>query len=156
MDNRPDLRRILIPGAVAGIAGGLLMGAYLSLTAGLPQYPNAVALLQFVASAAVGKSALGSTDYAWLGLVMHLCVSAGWGIGYAYLAQTRPAIAGGRVDIGALFGLVVFVVMQVVLASANSLPPPAVRPIFHEILAHIMFGGAVAAVLRTLLRRTAA
>lgn len=157
MENRADLARILVPGAVAGLAGGILMGLYLSLTAAVPQYPSAVPLLQFVASAAIGQAAFRSTEYAWLGLVLHLCVSAAWGIGYAYLAQTRAAVNARAGISGLFFGLVVWVVMQVVLAASNNLPPPAVRAIAHEIFAHaVLFGVTVAYVSRALLRRIAA
>lgn len=157
MENRADLRRILIPGAIAGVGGGVLLGICFWLTAALPQYPGAVALLQFVASAAIGKGAFSTSGYAWLGLVMHLCASAGWGIGYAYLAQTRAAVNARPAISGIIFGLVVWLVMQVVLGASNSLPAPAVRTITLEIVAHtLFFGVTVAYVSRALLRPIAA
>ena len=157
MQNRPDLSRILIPGAVAGLAGGVQLGAYLYFTSALPQYPGAVPLLQFVASAAIGKAAFHSTHYAWLGLAMHLSVSAAWGIGYAYMAHTRAAVNARAGVSGIFFGLVVWGVMQVVLASSNSLPPPTVRTIALEIFGHaVFFGVPVAYVSRALLRQAAA
>lgn len=86
--------RIAWQGAVAGVAGGLLY-AIVYWAAVLRYYP------------AAGRFA----EYASL----YAAACVGWGIGYAYLAATQPQVNRFPVLSGLSFGVVVYVVTQLVL-----------------------------------------
>ncbi|HEY8298549.1 MAG TPA: hypothetical protein VIG32_11080 [Candidatus Baltobacteraceae bacterium] len=141
--------RILTAGALAGIAGGILFDLFIYATSVAPQHGSMLAVWQFIASTAIGKTAFASTGFAWLGLFIHLVVSIAWAIGYAYLAQTRSAIDAHPAVSGIAFGLVVYVVMQIVLLGDNNFHLPGVRDFALALIRHcIFFGLPVAYIVR--------
>jgi hypothetical protein len=148
---RLNWSRIVLHGVIAGIVGGILIELFLYIAQLLPAHTSAIAAWQFIASTAVGKVAFTSASYAWLGLAMHFCVSIAWAIGYNYLAKTQRSINGQPVISGLVFGLVVYVVMQLVLFSVQLLTITSVRQIVVGIIAHtVFFGLPVAMTTRAL------
>ena len=142
----------------AGIAGGISIEIYLYLTTVLPQHVSILSVWQFIASVAIGKVAFTSTSYAWLGLLLHFIVSICWAGGYAYLA-TRQRFMNERWAIsGLVYGVVVYMFMQLILLGANALKPPATPNDFiNAVIAHsVFFGLPVAFVVARLSRRTSA
>lgn len=118
---RLNRRRILLHGALSGIAGGVVLAVFWYLAGIVPAHGDATGMGQYVASAAFGKAAFGSASYAWIGLGLHALVSIAWGIGYVYMTETQRNIAANPAASGLIFGLVVWVVMQMVLASVQML-----------------------------------
>ncbi|HET9096232.1 MAG TPA: hypothetical protein VFN37_06195, partial [Candidatus Baltobacteraceae bacterium] len=116
--------RIVLSGILAGIAGGICIDLFIYATSLLPAHASILSLWQFIASTGFGKVAYTSTSYAWAGVVMHFCVSIGWGTGYAYMARTKPVINKQPLISGFIFGLIVYIVMQFVLFSVQALKTP--------------------------------
>ncbi len=112
-------------------------------------HASALSLLQFLASAGFGKPAYTSTSHEWAGVAMHFLVSIGWGIGYAYMAFTKPAIKKNPLISGFIFGLVVYVVMQFALYTVRALGTPDAIELYLTVLAYtVFFGVPVALVAR--------
>lgn len=107
-----------------------------------------LAVWQFIASTAIGKTAFTTTSYAWLGLGMHFAVSIAWASGYAYLAQSKAALNAHPVISGLVFGVLVYVVMQIVLVGDNNFHLPAPPAFFASLVEHCIFGLVVAGVVR--------
>ncbi len=150
---KPAWGRILAQGAVAGIAGGILIDAFLYVTSVLPQHGSMLAVWTWIASTAVGKVAFTSPQYAWLGLLMHAAVSIGWATGYAYLANSRSSINAHAAISGIVFGAVVYVVMQIVLLGDNAFSIPTMWEFADALVAHcIFFGLPVALAVRSQMR----
>lgn len=139
--------RIVSCGIVAGIAGGVLLHAYTYATVLLPSGAGIFTLWQFIASTALGKIAFTSTAYAWIGLAMHLIVSAAWGVGYAYLAQTQRGVDDRPVLSGLVYGFVVYVVMQIALYSVQALRVTSGAQIVDALVGHCIFFGLPIAVV---------
>jgi uncharacterized membrane protein YagU involved in acid resistance len=148
---------IVSRGLVAGIAGGVVVDAYLWLTTLLPAHSPIASMWQFVASTAFGKGALTDPAFVWVGLAMHLLVSIGWGIGFAYIAATRPAITARWLVAGIVYGIVVYVIMSIMLLADNNFTyPPTINAFLNAVVAHALFFGVpVAFVVDKLSRRPA-
>ncbi len=134
-------RRIVLSGIAAGVAGAICFDVFLYLASLLPAHASILSLWQFIASTAFGKAALASPGYAWIGLVMNVVAAAGWGIGYAYILQTKPAIDKQPAISGFIFGLIVYVVMQFVLFSVQALKVPDALSVYVGVLAATVFFG---------------
>jgi len=115
-----DWRRIALRGAAAGSAGGVLLGLVL-LAAGGPRYP-------------------ASAQYAAF-LALYAAVCIGWGIGYAYLAATRPQINRFPMLSGLTFGIVVYVVTQLALYGAAAEQTHTAQQVAFGIIATCLFFG---------------
>lgn len=118
---RLNLRRIVLRGALSGIAGGILLAVFWYFAGVVPAHGDFAGIGEWVASAAFGKAAFASLNYAWIGLAMHGLVSIAWGIGYAYMLESQRNVAANPIASGLIFGFVVWVVMQMVLASVQML-----------------------------------
>jgi len=134
--------KIIAQAALAGLVGGILLDAYLWATTIEPAHGSLIALWQWIASTLIGKAALTSPAFAWLGLLVHFVTAMIWAGGYAYLAATRPYMNRQWVVSGLLFGFVVFVFMQIVLLAANNFTWPSSPLMFVDtIVAHMLFYG---------------
>jgi hypothetical protein len=145
---RPPWGAIVSRGLLAGIAGGITIDAYLWLTTLLPAHTPIASMWQFVASTAFGKGALADPAFAWAGLAIHLFVSTGWGIGYAYIAATRPSITARRLVSGIVYGIVVYVIMSIMLLADNNFTyPPTINAFLNAVVAHALFFGVPVAFI---------
>ena len=141
--------RIVSSGVLAGIAGGVCFDLFVYLASLLPAHASILSLWQAFAAAAFGKSAYSADSYVWAGLVLNLLAAAAWGCGYAYMAQTKPAINKQPAVSGVLFGLVVYVVMQFVLFSVQALKVPDLVSVYVGVIGTtVFFGVPVAFVAR--------
>ncbi|HEY3675162.1 MAG TPA: hypothetical protein VGK84_04155 [Candidatus Tumulicola sp.] len=149
--------QIVAQGATAGIAGGILIDAYLWLTTLIPAHLPVTAMWQFVASTAFGKGAFANPSFIWVGLGMHLLVSIGWGIGYAYIAASRPVIAQRWVVSGIVYGIVVYIMMSIILLADNNFTyPPTINAFLNAVAAHAVFFGIPVAFIVDRWSRSAA
>ena len=127
---------------VAGLVGAITFDLFLWIATVLPVHGNMFDVWQWTASAAIGPAAMTSPSYAWLGLLVHLCVSIGWAGGYAYLASTRPYMNKRWLISGLMYGIVVYVFMDLVLLGAGKLAPLATpNALVVQVLAHCVFFG---------------
>jgi len=86
--------RVVWRGALEGAAGGALFGL-VYFSAAVRRYPAPTLLAEYAA--------------------LYTAACAAWGIGYAYLAATQPQVNRFPVLSGLAFGVVVYVVAQLVL-----------------------------------------
>lgn len=150
----PNWARIARDGTLAGLVGGFAIDLFIYVTSVLPTHASMLAVWQWIASTAIGKTAFSAPGYAWLGLALHALVSVSWGIGYAYLAHTRDFINRSTVASGIGFGFVVFVVMQIVLLGDNNFHFPNPTELGLDIVAHCAFFGLpVALVTKAAMQR---
>lgn len=133
--------RIVSSGILAGLAGGVCFDLFIYAASLLPAHASILSLWQSFAAAALGKTAYTSGSYVWAGLVLNLLASAAWGCGYAYMAQTKPAINKQPIVSGFIFGLIVYVVMQFVLFSVQELKVPDVLYVYIGVAATTFFFG---------------
>lgn len=130
---------------LAGIAGGIVIDLYLWLTTIVPAHGSLVVMWQWIASTALGKAAFTSPNYAVAGVLLHFCASVGWAGGYAYLAATQRFINERWFISGAVYGVVVYGFMQLLLVGVNAFAMPASPAAFANALAaHMIFGLVVA------------
>jgi uncharacterized membrane protein YagU involved in acid resistance len=151
------LRDQVTAGLVAGLAGGILIEAFIfamQLAAGTP--PDKLAgNFVFIASAVLGPGATASASAVPIGIVLHFCVAVGWALGYVYLAREQPHLVGRPWLSGAGYGLTVYVFMQIILITAGQYhrPPPAV--LGTQLVAHMLFYGIPVALIVSRLLRSA-
>jgi uncharacterized membrane protein YagU involved in acid resistance len=111
------MRQALLSGVVAGAAGGIALELYLVVTLVLiRKLTDAGTLMKFVASGALGQQAFRgpAQEMVLTGTLIFFAIALFWGIGYAYVASTEPQIQTRPLVSGAVFGVVVFVTMQIV------------------------------------------
>jgi hypothetical protein len=136
-------RRTWVAAALAaGLVAGITLDAFEILSswrgigpAAVPQY------LTWVASIVVGNTAEGASWAPAVGVVVSLGISILWAYGYVSAAQrqrqliTRPLLSG----IG--FGIVAYLVMEVLLVPAGKFVPLTVGGLYGDLLAYTLFFG---------------
>jgi hypothetical protein len=138
------------PGALAGIAGGVTIDAYLLVVGALTHALSPERLYTFIASALVGQAASALPGMFWLGVALHAAISIAWGVGFAYAAVTTPQITARPYFSGIVFGFVVFVVMQLMMALAGIVTRiPSPGEVLMGIVAHTLFFGIPVALVVT-------
>jgi len=151
--------RSVMAGTVAGVVGAILIAAcvYFAQVAVLaPGVPfTLVQLFQFDASVLVQKVAYSDPSYALFGAFLHLLVSVGWGIGYAYMAERQPQLIGSPFRSGLAFGLVVYFAMQLVLVAGNLFRQPTPAGFGMQLVEHCLFFGVPVAYVVARMMRTA-
>jgi len=153
------MQRCMVKRALlAGIAGGIVLDVYLWLTTVLPAHQSMTALWQFIASTVFGNVAFTSPSFAAAGLAIHFIVSIGWAAGYVYFANTQPATNQRWIVAGLAYGVVVYVLMQLILLGSGHFTPPATPNAFVIVLVGhtVFFGLPVAYVVRSLTPQAAA
>jgi len=138
-----SLRPVLVTGTIAGLIGGAFLGAYLIVVTVFIEHATGIAgFFQFIAAGLVGRAiAFGNPNFAWLGLAAHFATSVAWGIGYAYVASRGPNVVERPFAAGILYGLVVYVAMQLMELAANIFVAPDALGFYNELVAHALFFG---------------
>jgi ACR3 family arsenite efflux pump ArsB len=123
-----DWRRIAWRGAAAGLTGGLFFGVFV-----------------FPAVRAEVSSGL---------IALYAAACLAWGIGYSYLAETRAQLNTLPIVSGIVYGLVVYVVMQLVLYTvAAERMASALEVAYGGFATCLFFGLPIALVTRLLSSR---
>ncbi len=146
-------RRLLQHGVVAGIIGGVCIDAFLYFATILPSHGSLASLYQYIASNAIGSSALHNPNAVWIGALMHFCISIAWGIGFAYTIATGADVLSHPYIAGVAFGFVVQIVMQIVLALTGHYHKPAAPMFAASFLAHTLFFGLPIALYFSVVKR---
>jgi hypothetical protein len=142
------LRAQLTAGIIAGLAGGLLIEAFYraadwALKIQADQLPLVAAYVQTtVLPAGTGPGAAIA-----LAFLIHFAVSAGWGVGYVSASRTSPQLLTRPWISGAVFGLIVYIVMQVMLLTAGLYHRPDFDVLLVQLVAHIVWFGIPVAVI---------
>jgi len=144
-----DWGKILSQGAIAGLAGGIVLALF-QLVA-LELMPVHLTPLQFLTADAHYIHA----DSAYVGLLARLVVGILWGIGYVYVAATRPAAVESPWLAGVVYGLIVWLLMQFILILGAVWPGfVSLTDFALQIVAlTLFFGIPVAFTARALARR---
>lgn len=141
-DRTFSLPTLAIPGAVAGLVGGIAINGYLLLTLVAVGHVTTVAgFYQYIASGLLGKAAAADPNGIFVGAAIHVAVAIGWGIGYAYVAARTPQVLTRPWISGAVFGALVMIAMQLVEVSAGIYVLPDSLLFFNLLLAHVAFYG---------------
>ncbi len=131
---------VAITGLAAGVLGGALIDAFLSIANHTP----VIQIWQFVASALVGPAAFSASGFAALGFAMHFAISIGWALLFVVLATVPlPWLARRPIAGGLAFGAFVMICMTALLAFAHVGPagPPALPMVLTSLIAHTAFFG---------------
>ena len=153
----PFTRRDLVAGALAGVGGGLAMGL-LAMLVGLFDRSGAMGVwapLNQIASAILGPGVVGpqfNFSAALVGSLFHFGLSALLGMAFALLYHgvlRLPRQAGAPIAAGAIYGLIIFFLADLLLPMFAPAMAFAAKPGF--IAGHMVFGlviGIVYARLR--------
>jgi uncharacterized membrane protein YagU involved in acid resistance len=141
MTEKRNWRLIFKQAVVAGILAGITLEAYLLLTTVFPVHGSVVQTWQWIASAAFGEIAYSSPSYALVGLVCHFIVSIAWAGGYAYLAQQQPFMNQRWIISGLVYGLIVYLFMDILLLGVRLFVPPSPLMLINVLIAHCVFFG---------------
>lgn len=125
MTNPPlDWRTVALRGSAAGLSGALLFGLFIYPLAGRPGTES---------------------------LALYIAVCLAWGIGYAYLARTRAQLNAQPVISGVVYGIVAYVVMQLVLYSVAAERTSTVLEVAYGGFGSCLFFGLPVALVTRLL-----
>lgn len=141
-------RRILMIGTLAGITGGILIDAYfIAFSLATTHAADIPGLYQSVAVGTLGKGALTDPNAAWLGFVVHYAVSIAWGIAYVYAAAQSPQVAARPIVSGIFFGIVVYLMVQLLAIVANTFYLGDVDNYVNGFVAYTLFFGIPVALV---------
>ncbi len=149
MERTVTLRAQLTAGLGAGIAGGILIDAFVfavQLASGTPAVKLADNFA-FIAATLLGPSGYANPNAVALGIVLHFCVAISWALGYVYLVRSQPQLLARPWVSGASFGLVVYVFMQFVLITAGQYHRVAPAVLGTQLVAHAVFYGIPVALI---------
>jgi hypothetical protein len=134
--------RIARAGILGGLAGAVTIDLYmLGIFVFLAHTATLTSFYQYVASGAIGKAAYGNPSFAWLGLGLHVAVSLGWGLGFAYIATRTPQVLARPLVSGIVFGLIVMLSMALVEFAAAIWAFPTLATFENGVIAHTLFFG---------------
>jgi hypothetical protein len=147
-ESAPRPKGEIVTGVTAGLISGAIIEIYafaviLVMTGGL----DVVREYQYTAAAFVGKIALSSTNYAWLGVAAHFAISAAWGAGYVYVAMRAPQLDAQPLIAGVIYGFIVFLLILLFQVAANVQHTPEVSTLGNGIIAHTLFFGVPIALI---------
>ncbi len=153
MKNRSMVWALLVGGSIAGALDILFAISFAAYNGTAP-----LELLQTVASGALGEAAFtGGVPAAALGLVLHFLLSYAWAGAFLLAAARIPTLVRRPLVSGAVFGIVVFLLMRLVVLPLSAFPfPVKFRPLAStlDLLSHMFFFGVpIALAARCALRR---
>lgn len=129
-------------GLIAGLASAVSIGAYLLVTAVYVFHAATIStFFRYVASAALGKVAYTAPEAVPLGVALHVLISIGWCLGYAYLAARTPQIRSRPLVSGIAFGIFVMIAMQLGEVLTNIYTLPNSFTLLNAFIGHVVFFG---------------
>lgn len=148
-------RRLLGGGVLAGLLGAALIDLFLYLTTVLPRDGSMLPLWAWIASTVIGEQAFSLPGAPWLGLGLHIGVSLGWAFGFAYLAQRQQALVTRPWTSGIVYGLCVYLGMQLILLADGNFAWPGWSTLAISLIAHAFFYGVPVALVVSATERRA-
>jgi hypothetical protein len=125
-----------LPAFVAGIIGAIGTDAFLSIA----QHTSPVNVWQFIASTAIGPVAFTSPSYAAFGLALHLFIALFWAYLYAYVFHALNLLHNWVLG-GIVWGIVVTVCMDALLAVRGALGPLTFSSVTFGLVTNVIFYG---------------
>ena len=145
---------------LASLGAGLVAGTTNLIAAGAIFGGTLAHGLQLIASGLLGEWAFkGGTETAALGAGLHYGISIAAAGLYCTLALRRSWWRDHWLIGGALFGVIAYLVMNLIVVPLSNAPNPDFSPaiIAKELVAHtLMFGIPIAGIVTVFLRRIAA
>lgn len=142
----PLARAILWSGLAAGVLDLAYVCALVTFRGG-----NVVAMLQGIAAALIGPAARNPVDwgYAIVGVLLHFAVAFTVAALFCVAAKFRPYLVRQPGIAGPLYGVAVWLVMQLVVLPMTRTPPKAFPPANWEpvFLAHLLCVGLPIALI---------
>jgi uncharacterized membrane protein YagU involved in acid resistance len=138
---------ITLSSAVAGLTDMAASGTLRRM-----QGTSLTALLQFVASGALGSAAFGGgLRTATIGLFFHFLIAVLWSAAYFLVGRALPSALMRPFVFGALYGIVVHLVMSLVVIPLSRTPrrPFAWQPWLIQLPIHIAFVGLPIALVQS-------
>jgi hypothetical protein len=140
----------------AALGAGLVSGATLAAFAWFAQWRTGAppaATYEFLAGVVSGTSSAGASWAVPAGIVVLFAGSIGWAFGYVHAARRQPQLLTRPWISGIVFGLVVWVLMQVMLVAVNRFTPPTTTSFDRDITAFTLFFGVPLALTAARLTR---
>jgi hypothetical protein len=155
-EKRSALRTILTAGVVAGV----LDIAYVFVVYGLWRGANSFKILQGIAGALIGREAAanGGLATATLGLAIHFCIALSVTAVFYALSRKLRFFVGQPWIAGPLFGIALWLVMQLAVLPLTATPPKSFPPPqwWVVLIAHLVCVGLpIALIVRRMGPRTA-
>lgn len=149
----PRFRAALVGGSIAGALDILYALTFAAVNGTMP-----MRLLQIVASGLLGESAYeGGMPVAVLGICLHFGLSYLWAMGFVAVAFRYGRLVHRPALTGALFGVGVFLVMNLVVLPLSAFPHPVTfkQPgATLDLLSHMfLFGVPIARAAATAMRK---
>jgi hypothetical protein len=120
----------------AGIIGAICTDAFISIA----HQSSPVKIWQFIASAGFGPVAFQDPAFIWIGLVMHLIIAIVWAFLYV-LVWSRVNSLRNWVVGGLVWGIVVDVVMDGLMALRGILEPQTTNVVVFGLITNVIFYG---------------
>ena len=138
------MNKTLGTAALGGGVGGLLDIVYAITLWGFILGGSPVGILQSIASGILGKAAYeGGAATAALGLALHFFIAFCMALAYVLAAKRLPILTARPLLMGALYGFVLFAVMNFVVVPLSAIGWRPMKPMgaFRALLPHIVFVG---------------
>ena len=145
MTKQRPARAILAAGLLAGVLD-ICAAFVLSAQSGV----GPVRVLKYIASGVRGTAAFqGGAGTAALGLALHFVIALGWAAVYWAVSRRFPWLARHPVPSGLAYGVVVYLLMNLVVVPLSAVPPRPFVPSVAMIAVHMVcVGMPIALVLR--------
>jgi hypothetical protein len=136
----------LYAGALAGMVGGVVTALF-AMAAAAANGMDILSPVRMIGATFIGAGALeGGAGVIGYGLLLHAATAMAWGVLFTSILP-RQASAGAALVAGLVYGLVVMLVMlYVVLPVVNPLMREAVDGTTAFMVAHLIYGAALALV----------
>jgi hypothetical protein len=133
---RRDSASVALPAFAGGIIGAIGTDGFISVA----HHTSPVNLWQFIASTALGPVAFTSPSYAAIGLVLHLFTALFWAYLYAYVSRALKLLHNWVLG-GIVWGIVVTVGMDALLAFRGALEPLTLSSVIFGLTTNVVFYG---------------
>ena len=139
------MKRSLVTAAIGGGIGGFADIAYAIVVWGVILSPNWIAIPQSVASGLLGKAAFeGGWPIFFLGLALHFLIAFLMALAYVFASRRAPALTRAPLLSGAIYGLLLFAVMNYIVVPLSAAPPrpwPHGLGLVRTLAPHVLFVG---------------
>lgn len=143
------MKRDLGTALIGGGVGGLLDAIYATVLWGFVIGHNPAGVWQSVAAGLLGKASFeGGNATALLGLALHFFIAFVMALVYARAAHRLPVLTERPVLMGALYGVVLYLVMNFVVVplSAIGFHAPNLAGAIRALIPHVVFVGPAIAL----------
>jgi hypothetical protein len=115
---------------LAGLLSGTLDGTAAVIQYVITRGGSPVRVFVYIASGVFGREAFSrGISIALWGVVFHYLIAFSWTVAFFILYPRIKALAGNRVITGLLYGLVIWLVMNLVVLPLSNVRPPPFDPV---------------------------